>query len=294
MPHAEYRARHGGNRIKIFHRQTGGQAGILHPDFDGQRFLRVVRQFDELGGEKAQQVADAVVQYHHAENQPARLGDFGTVQSHHRADNQGNRHDGHQRQYAFHRLGLPVQEKVAQHAQHNRQHDDFQNIHQHGGSGNVQPLMRQQVENGGGQHRREQCGNRRYRHRQCDVAPREEGHHIRSRPARTCADQNHAGRNRGRQLQRNGQNVSRQRHDDELRHHARQYGFRMLPQNFEVRRAERQPHAEHNHAQKPGDIRLEPNKGFGQGIGRHGGQCRPQGEGFAEKIADGFKCVHIC
>ena len=154
--------------------------------------------------------------------------------------------------------------------------------------------MRQQIKNSGGQYRREQCGNRRYRHRQCDVATREEGHHVRSRPARACADQNHAGRNRGRQLQRNGQNVSRQRHDDELRHHARQHGFRMLSQNFEVRRAERQPHAEHNHAQKPGDIRLEPNKGFGQGIGRHGGQCRPQGEGFTEKIADGFKCVHIC
>ena len=78
MPHAEQRAGYGDDRGcgKMRGCQCRTQTGILHTDFDSERFLRIVRQLADFGCEKAEQVADGVVQHHDTENQQSALNDF--------------------------------------------------------------------------------------------------------------------------------------------------------------------------------------------------------------------------
>jgi len=48
----------------------------LHTDFDGQRFLCIIRQAGPFGGEEAEQIADTVVEYDNGKNQQAAFNNL--------------------------------------------------------------------------------------------------------------------------------------------------------------------------------------------------------------------------
>ena len=112
-------------------RQCRTQTGILHTDFDSERFLRIVRQLADFSREKAKQVADGVVQHHDTENQQPALNNFAFARADDRTDNQHNGNHRNQRQGSGSAFGLFAEHSMCNHAERDGQQHHLNNGNKH-------------------------------------------------------------------------------------------------------------------------------------------------------------------
>ena len=264
----------------------------MHTDFDGQRFLCIIRQAGPFGGKEAEQIADAVVEYDNRENQQAAFNNLAFAGTDDCADNQHDGGNGNQRQRVGQFFSFVAQDFMDNQAQNDGEQNHFDDGHQHTARLDFQHFTGKHQEDGGGQQWGNQGGNRCNGNRQSHIAARQISHYIGSRTARAAADQNHTDCDFGRQVQQLGQQIGSCRHDGELCNHADDDGFGAFEQNIEVGRFERQAHAEHDDAQKPRNVRADPFEGVGCGKSDAGKERRPKGKCFSNKVADFIEDTH--
>ena len=221
----------------------------MHTDFDGQRFLCIIRQAGPFGGKEAEQIADTVVEYDNRENQQAAFNNLAFAGADYRTDNQHDGGNGNQRQRIGQFFSFVAQDFMDNQAQNDGKQNHFDNGHQHAARLDFQHFTGKHQEDGRGQQWGNQGGNRCNGNRQSHIAARQISHYIGSRTARTAADQNHTDRDFGRQVQQFRQQIGCRRHDGELGNHADNDGFGMFKQNIKVGGFEGQAHAEHDDAQ---------------------------------------------
>ena len=227
------------------------------------------------------------MQHHHAENQQAGFNNLRTAAGHHGTDNQHDGKHGNQRQHIESGGGLLTEQGVRHHAQHDGQQHHLQNGDQHCGGGNIDPLVGKQEEYRRGEQGCEQGADGGNGHGERHVAAREKGHYVGGGAAGAGAHQHHADGHFRRQIKGAREQVGGGGHNHKLCHHADEYGFGVLAEDFEVGGGEGEPHAEHNDAQKPGDVGGDEagEEGRRQEAG-HGKQRCPQGKGVADEAAE--------
>lgn len=189
-------------------------------------------------------------------------------------------------------VGFTAQNLMDNQTQNNGEQNHFDDGHQHTGRLDFQHFTGKHQEDGGSQQWGNQGGNRRNGNRQSHIAARQIGHHIGSRTARAAADQNHADRDFGRQVQQFGRQPGGCRHNGELCDYADDDGFGVFEQNIEVGRFERQTHTEHNNAQQPRNIRPRPFEGVGREKSGGGKERGSEGKCFSDKAADFTEDIH--
>ena len=203
VPHAKQRAGYGDDRGC----GKNARPPMPHPNRNSAYRLRWRAFFcasygslQIFGCEKAEQVADGVVQHHDTENQQSALNDFAFARADDRTDNQHNGNDRNQRQGSGSAFGLFAEHSMCNHAERDGQQHHLNNGNKHRLRIDVEHFTCQKQENSRRQQRSQQGGSRCNCDGQGNVAARQKSHHIGSRTARTATDQNHAHSNFSRQI----------------------------------------------------------------------------------------------
>ena len=294
MPEAEDGAGHGNDGCagKVQAGQRGTQAGVLHADLDGKGLSVIERQPEQTRRQQPAQVAQTVVQHHHAEDQQARIDDAVLAARHHGTDDQ---HDGNDRDER-HALGHVV-DAMAQDGLDDETHNDGQQHHlhhrqEHARGIHLQPLRGEQPEHQRGEQRRQQRGHRGAGHRQRRVATGQIGHDVGRGAARAGPHQDDAHGQIRRQVKDLAQPPGQGGHDEELGAHAHQHGFRIAQHAGEILYRQREAHAQHDGSQQVGNPAAQIQEKAWKHEAQGAEQQHPQGEGLVGEADDSQQGVH--
>ena len=284
MPDREHGARQGRRRRDVLRGEARGEARVLHADLDRDRARHGRGQPEQLRRAVAEQVAEPVVQHHRCEHQQARRQHAGGAVADDGGHHQRDEHHRDPRQGGQHAVDDAAQQQAHDESAQDRQEHDVHDGLRHGAAVDGHVLAGQPQ----GEQRREQRGQERghggHGHGEGGVGAGEVADHVRGRAARGRAHEDHARRELGRQLEHDGDAEPQQRHDRVLRHHAQQHGQRPAGDEAEVRKGQRQAHAEHDDPEEQVDLGQQRLRG-GRGEEAHerGGehQQREDGDGDA-------------
>ena len=276
MPDAEKGAGDGGEGVggEVEVGEGGGQAAVLHTDFDADGAA--------LGGQEvegpADQVADAeaaeVVEHDDQQDDPAAVKQFVGVGSNDDEDDGANGQGRQGRQVICGAFGRPGPKPLHDQAQGDGQDDHPEDAQQHSEDIDIDRLPRQQPDQQRRQHGGQEgrCGRHPDGKRQ--VALGQIGDDVRGRAARAAPHEDDTDGERRIQPENPCQCKRQERHHRELRQAADDDVPGAGKHHAEVFRLECQAHPEHNDAQQRIDERrLQPAQGVREKKGRH---CRQQ------------------
>ena len=268
------------------------QSGILHADLKAQTLALRKIHSEDLAGSKTQGHPEGILQRHHKKCCHAGSQDLTASGGHHCRDNHHNRADRHNREHRSHAFNLSAEDFVHDHAGGDRNKDHLNDRHKHRRRIDREPLTRKGIHQSRGHNRRKQRRAGGHRHRERHVAAGKEGNDIRRRPAGNAAQEHQTDSEVRRQIKRLAEHKSRERHDQELSEDPDRHILGTTEDFTKVRCRQREPHAEHNYAEKNRDIRTYRFEDLGENEAEGAEYDDPKGKRFVHEAADHQEGVH--